>query len=42
MAEMNEQIEESKVHTAQFKATLRKAQKRFTAQAKAAFEVVEI
>ena len=31
MAEMNEQIEESKVHAAQFKATLEKAQKRFAA-----------
>ena len=34
VAEMNEQIEESKVHAAQFKATLEKAQKRFTALAK--------
>ena len=33
-AEMNEQIEESKVHAAQFKATLEKAQKRFAALAK--------
>jgi len=31
---MNEQIEESKVHAAQFKATLEKAQKRFAALAK--------
>ena len=31
MAEMNEQIEESKVHAAQFKANLEKAQKRFAA-----------
>ena len=31
VAEMNEQIEESKVHAAQFKATLEKAQKRFAA-----------
>jgi rubrerythrin len=34
MAEMDEQIEESKVHAAQFKATLDKAQKRFAALAK--------
>ena len=34
MAEMNEQIEESKVHAAQFKATLEKAQKRFAALAR--------
>ncbi len=34
VAEMNEQIEESKVHAAQFKATLLKAQKRFAALAK--------
>ena len=34
VAEMNEQIEESKVHAAQFKATLEKAQKRFAALAK--------
>jgi rubrerythrin len=33
-AEMDEQIEESKVHAAQFKATLEKAQKRFAALAK--------
>jgi rubrerythrin len=33
-AEMNEQIEESKVHAAQFRATLEKAQKRFAALAK--------
>ena len=33
-AEMNEQIEESKVHAAQFTATLLKAQKRFAALAK--------
>jgi hypothetical protein len=31
---MNEQIEESKVHAAQFKATLEKAQKRFAALTK--------
>ena len=31
VAEMTEQIEESKVHAAQFKATLEKAQKRFAA-----------
>jgi rubrerythrin len=34
VAEMSEQIEESKVHAAQFKATLEKAQKRFAALAK--------
>ncbi len=34
VAEMNEQIEESKIHAAQFKATLEKAQKRFAALAK--------
>ncbi|MEN9712555.1 MAG: hypothetical protein RLY90_816 [Pseudomonadota bacterium] len=34
VAEMDEQIEESKVHAAQFKATLEKAQKRFAALAK--------
>lgn len=34
VAEMGEQIEESKVHAAQFKATLEKAQKRFAALAK--------
>jgi len=34
VVEMNEQIEESKVHAAQFKATLEKAQKRFAALAK--------
>ena len=34
VAEMNEQIEESTVHAAQFKATLEKAQKRFAALAK--------
>jgi rubrerythrin len=34
VAEMNGQIEESKVHAAQFKATLDKAQKRFAALAK--------
>ena len=34
MAEINEQIEESKVHAAQFKATLEKAQKRFAALAR--------
>ena len=34
VAEMNEQIEESKVHAAQFAATLAKAQKRFAALAK--------
>ena len=34
VAEMNEQIEESKVHAAQFKAMLEKAQKRFAALAK--------
>lgn len=33
-AEMNEQIEESKVHAARFRATLEKAQKRFAALAK--------
>ncbi len=33
-AEMSEQIEESKVHAAQFKATLEKAQKRFAALAR--------
>jgi rubrerythrin len=33
VAEMNEQIEESRVHAAQFKATLLKAQKRFAALA---------
>lgn len=33
VAEMNEQIEESKVHAAQFTATLLKAQKRFAALA---------
>jgi rubrerythrin len=33
-AEMNEQIEESKVHAAEFKAVLLKAQKRFAALAK--------
>jgi rubrerythrin len=33
-AEMNEQIEESKVHAAQFRATLEKAQKRFAALAR--------
>lgn len=33
-AEMNEQIEESRVHAAQFRATLEKAQKRFAALAK--------
>ncbi len=32
--EMNEQIEASKVHAAQFKATLEKAQKRFAALAR--------
>jgi rubrerythrin len=31
---MDEQIEESKVHAAQFKATLEKAQKRFAALAR--------
>lgn len=31
VAEMDEQIEESKVHAAQFRATLEKAQKRFAA-----------
>ncbi len=34
MAEMDEQIAESKVHAAQFKATLEKAKKRFAALAK--------
>ena len=34
VAEMGEQIEESKVHAAQFRATLEKAQKRFAALAK--------
>ena len=34
VAEMNEQIEESKVHAAQFTATLEKAQKRFAALTK--------
>ena len=34
VAEMNEQIEESEVHAAQFRATLEKAQKRFAALAK--------
>ena len=34
VAEMDEQIEETKVHAAQFKATLEKAQKRFAALAK--------
>ena len=34
VAEMDEQIEESKVHAAQFKAMLEKAQKRFAALAK--------
>ena len=34
VAEMNEQIEESKVHAAQFTATLQKAQKRFAALAR--------
>jgi rubrerythrin len=34
VAEMSEQIEESKVHAAQFRATLQKAQKRFAALAK--------
>ena len=34
VAEMNEQIEESKVHAAQFRATLEMAQKRFAALAK--------
>jgi rubrerythrin len=34
VAEMNEQIQESKVHAAQFKATLEKVQKRFAALAK--------
>ena len=34
VAEMNEQIAESKVHAAQFKATLDKAQKRFAALAR--------
>ena len=34
VAEMEEQIEESKVHAAQFKAMLAKAQKRFAALAK--------
>ena len=31
---MDEQIEESKIHAAQFRATLEKAQKRFAALAK--------
>lgn len=34
VAEMNGQIEESKVHAAQFRATLEKAQKRFAALAR--------
>ena len=34
VAEMNEQIEESRVHAAQFKATLEKARKRFAALAR--------
>jgi rubrerythrin len=34
VTEMDEQIEESKVHAAQFKATLEKAQKRFAALAR--------
>jgi rubrerythrin len=34
VAEMDEQIAESKQHAAQFKATLEKAQKRFAALAK--------
>jgi rubrerythrin len=34
VAEMTGQIEESRVHAAQFKATLEKAQKRFAALAK--------
>jgi rubrerythrin len=34
MAEIDEQIEESRVHAAQFQATLEKAQKRFAALAK--------
>ena len=34
VAEMDEQIEQSKVHAAQFKATLEKAQKRFAALAR--------
>jgi rubrerythrin len=34
VAEMDEQIEESKVHAAQFRATLEKAQKRFAALAR--------
>jgi rubrerythrin len=34
VAEMDEQIEESKIHAAQFKATLEKAQKRFAALAR--------
>jgi rubrerythrin len=34
VAEMDEQIEESKVHAAAFKTTLEKAQKRFAALAK--------
>lgn len=34
VAEMDQQIEESKVHAAQFKATLEKARKRFAALAK--------
>jgi rubrerythrin len=33
-SEMNEQIEESKIHAAQFTATLLKAQKRFAALTK--------
>ncbi len=34
VAEMDEQIEESRIHAAQFRATLEKAQKRFAALAK--------
>lgn len=34
MTEIDEQIEESRVHAKQFKATLEKAQKRFAALAK--------
>jgi len=34
VAEMDEQMEESRVHAAQFKATLEKAQKRFAALAR--------
>ncbi len=34
VAEMDAQIEESKVHATQFRATLEKAQKRFAALAK--------